>query len=268
MRYHVFESGSKGNATLITSSEGNILIDNGLSKKTLVLKLAEVGLNLDDISCVLITHGHDDHIKGLKAIPYIKYYCSKETFSQIKKKLEIDETVKLPPNHILSSFEKKVLFGYEIEVLPTSHDIRGSFGFIIKKDNQKLVYITDTGFVYEKVLLKIQDADYYIFESNHDIKMLLDTSRPQSLKDRILGDRGHLSNEDCALYLSEVIGPKTKEIVLAHLSEEANTPEKACNALLKIMEKRSISLENVLFKCASQKNTVSGGTLLEDSLHA
>lgn len=268
MRYHIFESGSKGNATLITSKDGNILIDDGISKKTLVSKLAEVGFTLDDISCVLITHSHSDHIKGLKAIPYIKYYCSKETFKEVKKVIGVDETVKLPPTHILSPFEKKVLFGFEIEVVPTSHDARGSYGFIIKKDNQKLVYMTDTGFVYEKVLSKIIDADYYIFESNHDIKMLLDTSRPQNLKDRIMGDRGHLSNEDCALYLSEVIGPSTKEIILAHLSEEANTPEKALCALLRIMEKRGISLENVIFKCASQKNTVSGGILIEDSLHA
>ena len=266
MRYHVFESGSKGNATLIISKSGNLLIDNGLSKKTLNNKLAEVGKTIDDIDAVLITHGHDDHIKGLKALPYVKYYCSKETFSHIKKHsaINIDESVKLPSNHYLKPFEKREIAGFKIEVLPTSHDVSGSYGFILENEGEKMVYITDTGFIYEKVLIKIQDATYYIFESNHDIKMLLDTNRPQKLKDRILGDRGHLSNEDCALYLSEVIGPKTKEIVLAHLSEEANTPEKACTALLRIMEKRGVSLENVIFKCASQVDTISGGTLIKE----
>ena len=110
--------------------------------------------------------------------------------------------------------------------------------------------------------------DYYIFESNHDIKMLLQTNRPQMLKDRILGDRGHLSNEDAAMYLSEVIGPKTKEITLAHISEEANSPLKAMDAFLRIMEKRSISLENVLYRCASQKETISGGTLNKEFMDA
>ncbi len=268
MRFHVFESGSKGNCTLITSKKGHILIDDGLSKKCLVSKLAEVGLTLDDISYVLITHSHDDHIKGLKAIPYIKYYCTKETFSSIKKKQELDDSISLPINHILSAYDKIELLDFEIEVLPTSHDAKGSIGFIIKNNNEKLVYITDTGFIYEKVLKKINNANYYIMESNHDIKMLLETSRPQALKDRILGDKGHLSNEDSAMYLSEIIGDSTKEIILAHLSEEANTPEKACDALLKIMEKRSISLENIIFKCASQKETISGGILIEEQIYA
>ena len=174
---------------------------------------------------------------------------------------------KIPIDNIFIYQGPLELEDLKINLIRISHDVAGT-GFIIEHNDHSLVYITDTGFIYEKVLIQIQNADYYIFESNHDIRMLLQTNRPQSLKDRILGDKGHLSNEDASMYLSEVIGPKTKEITLAHLSEEANTPEKALDAFLRIMEKRSISLENIIFKCASQHNTVSGGILNKEYLNA
>ncbi len=268
MRYHVFESGSKGNATLITSSHGNLIIDNGLSKKTFLNKLASVSVGLEQINAVLVTHGHDDHIKGMKVFTHDLIYSSSETFSSIKKVIGLDDSFKMMPSHILKPYQKLKISGFDIEVIPTSHDAQGSFGFIIRDDNEKLVYITDTGFIYEKCLPKLQDADYYIFESNHDVRMLLNTNRPQSLKDRILGDRGHLSNADSALYLSEIIGPNTKEIIFAHISQEANTEEKVIETFLKIMEKRGIVLENITYRCSSQIDTVSGGIIYKELLNA
>ena len=254
MRFHVFESGSKGNCTLISSKGRHLIIDNGLTIRKFKAYLASVNLTIDDIPVVLVTHSHRDHIDGLKAFndrPRC-IYASKSTYPLYSQ------------NNELKSYHKYELNGFNITVVPTSHDATGSIGFIIDDGEEKLVYITDTGFIYERVVDYIRDCDYYIFESNHNVQMQLKTGRPQYLIDRIMGDHGHLSNEDASLYLSEVISSRTKEIVLAHLSEEANTPEKACTALLRIMEKRGVSLENVIFKCASQVNTISGGTLIKE----
>lgn len=249
MRYYIFESGSKGNCTLIQSNGRYIIIDNGLSVRRFKAYLSSVNVSLDDIPVVLVTHSHKDHVEGLKAFAPRYVYSSRSTFPLHSDKNE------------LIAYHSYELNGFKITVVPTSHDATGSIGFIIEDDGEKLVYITDTGYIYEKVLDYIRDADYYIFESNHNVRMQLQTGRPQYLIDRIMGDHGHLSNEDASLYLAEVIGIKTKEIVLAHLSEDANTPEIALETFYKIMSKKSINVSSILVRCAKQREMVSGGNL-------
>ena len=105
------------------------------------------------------------------------------------------------------------------------------------------------------------NATYYIFESNHDPELLLDTDRPFELKMRILSDNGHLSNEYSANYLCQMIGNRTKEVVLAHLSEEANTKELALNTFIKVAKSKNINLNNIKVKAARQHRAISGGSL-------
>ena len=131
--------------------------------------------------------------------------------------------------------------------------------FVIKNKKEKLVYVTDTGMIPDKTLDKMKNADYYIIESNHNIKKLHQTNRPAYLKLRILSDEGHLSNEASAIYMSELVGNKTKEIILAHLSEEANEPELALKAYKKIFQKAHIDLDKIYLHCASQREIVEGG---------
>lgn len=252
MRYYVFESGSKGNCTLIAANSRYLLIDNGLTVKKFKAYLSSINVTIDEIPTVLVTHSHADHVAGLKAFSPSCIYSSKSTYPLI------DEYHELIPYH------QYHLNGFTVTVLPTSHDATGSIGFIIEDDEEKLVYITDTGYIYEKVLDYIKDADYYIFESNHNVRMQLQTGRPQYLIDRIIGDYGHLSNEDSALYLSEVIGKNTKEIILAHLSEEANTPEVAIETFHKIMAKKGRNVSSINVRCAKQKEMVAGGNLMKE----
>ena len=246
MKYHIFESGSKGNCTLITSNEGkHLLIDMGISARKLRNKLSEVNVNINEVNHVLVTHGHTDHIGGIDIFPKEEIYSTYETYQDI------------PLKNQLIPYQTYMINGFEVTVVPTSHDIDGSIGFIIKDEKETLVYITDTGYLYEKVVDLIKGADYYIFESNHNVKMLIETNRPQSLKKRIMGDYGHMSNEDSANYLCDVITSNTKEIVLAHLSEEANSHEQAIMDLMKVFKKRGFNVDDYCIRCASQKDTVS-----------
>ncbi len=253
MRYYILESGSKGNSTLIFSKGKYLLIDNGLSERKFRSYLNEINVSLSNINVVLVTHSHSDHTAGLKIFESRCIYATKST------------TTLLDRDHELVPYRSYNLNGFKITVVPTSHDAVGSVGFIIEdSDNEKLVYITDTGYIYERVLSYIKDADYYIFEANHDVRMQLTSGRPQYLIDRIMGDYGHLSNEDSAICLSEVITNRTKEIVLAHLSEEANTPELALNTFYKIMAKRRVDVSHISVRCAKQREMVCGGTLTEE----
>ena len=105
--------------------------------------------------------------------------------------------------------------------------LKGSIGFVIKSDNKSLAYITDTGYINNKYFDVLYNHNLYIMESNHDVAMLMEGNYPHQLKKRILGNKGHLSNDDAAYYLSEFIGDKTKTVILAHLSDDNNTYDKS-----------------------------------------
>ena len=251
MKFYVLESGSKGNCTLITSNGHVIMIDNGLSKKKTISKLQEVNYKLEDVEALLLTHSHTDHISGISVFSDEIIYATKFTY----KNTNVD--------HQLVPFKEYEISGFKITCVPTSHDSQGSCGFIIKDDKDTLVYITDTGYIYERVVDMINDATYYIFESNHNVRMLMNTDRPQHLKKRIMGDYGHLSNIDSANYLCDVVGENTKEIVLAHLSEEANSVDQAMLDLVEVFEERGIDNNKYLIRCASQTETLVGGEVEE-----
>ena len=195
---------------------------------------------------VLFTHEHSDHASGARFFEECKLYATEGTLNGLH-------------HHVIRPYEKINLIGLDIVPLATSHDAFAPVGFIFENIAERLVYMTDTGFISDKNLEVMRNADYYIIESNHNIKMLLQTNRPADLKQRILSDVGHLSNEDSALYMSELIGEKTKEIVLAHISEEANTDEMALKTYSRILKKRFINMNNIRIYCAKQWSLTEGG---------
>ena len=246
MKLIVVESGSKGNATLVLDEGRLLLIDMGVTLTSLKNALKTIDKNLIDISALLLTHSHTDHTKGIRYLDPLPIYCTKGTY-------DASNVINVKP------FEKFVVDHFVITPIEASHDANGTIGFVIKNKNEKLVYLTDTGMIPEKSISKMKNADYYIIESNHNIKMLHQTNRPAHLKLRILSDEGHLSNEASAIYMSGIIGEKTKEIILAHLSEEANTPELALKAYKKIFQKCHINLSKINIHCAYQHEIVLGG---------
>ena len=128
----------------------------------------------------------------------------------------------------------------------TSHDASDSVGYILKYQQKKIVYITDTGYINKRYDEILKNADIYIMESNHDVQMLQNGKYPFELRKRILGDKGHLSNEDASKYLCKYIGPKTKYIFLAHLSEENNKEEIALETLKKKLSTYQIDFNNII----------------------
>ena len=246
MRFVVIQSGSKGNATLVIDKGRVLLIDMGIGIRALKAALEKENLNIYNINAMLLTHEHWDHTAGIKYLPPLPIYCTKET-------LDKENVVELEP------YKEFEIEHFKITPISTSHDVNNPLGFIIQNDEEKLVYLTDSGKILKKSLQKIKNADYYIIESNHDPEMLMATNRPMMLKRRILSTKGHLSNEQSATYMIQSIGDKTKEIVLAHLSEEANCPEVALATYKKVFEDANISLENIKLYCANQHYSVEGG---------
>ena len=244
MRFSLLASGSKGNCCIITSGESTIVIDCGTTKTYLKKCFQEVDVSFQQVDALLITHSHTDHISALSLFDQVKTYSVKE----LKEN-----------THFVTPFERFYIKNFMIEVLPMSHDSDDCVGYIIYTQNEKLVYITDTGYVREDVKSYMKDADYYIFESNHDLEMLMNTKRPLYLKQRILGDSGHLCNEDSARILSEVISDKTKEIVLAHISEEANTCEQAITILQETLQRKEVDASHVKIHAALQYGIYQGG---------
>lgn len=246
LSYYILASGSSGNATLVTNGETTIVIDMGLTLSEFRARLKQTPIKEEYINAVLYSHGHGDHYNPLKSIPINKIYATKATLN-------------LTNGNSLEFYKTYKIGTLEILVLPTSHDYKDSVGFIVTSKEESLLYMTDTGYISEYNLSFMKNLTYYIIESNHDVRMLLATNRPYELIMRIMGDEGHLSNEDSAMYMSEVVGDNTKEIVLAHLSEEANTPSKALIAYETMFNQKRINTKDIKIKCAHQHKVVNGG---------
>lgn len=239
MRIVVLSSGSKGNTTYVESDNTKIIIDMGNSCRYVVNKLKEIGVNPKDIDGIFITHTHSDHIKGLKV--FLNKYHTRVYFTK-----EMGNELDFVLDYSIIDSNKILLGDFSIDVIKTSHDVSSSVGYVINSSDKGLVYITDTGYINQKYFDLLSNRDVYILESNHDIEMLNNGSYPFQLRQRILSDKGHLSNYDCSRYLSTFIGDKTKCVMLAHLSEENNTPTKAYDTLIERLEENNQFVDKII----------------------
>ena len=241
MIFSVLASGSKGNVSYIASSSTKLLIDAGINSSLIEKNLKDLEVNPTEIDGILLTHIHVDHINGLKT--FVKKYHTKVYLSE-KMYDEISKQINLINYEIIDGFIK--INDIEIEVIKTSHDTDDSNGYILNSNDKSIVYITDTGYINRKNHSKLLNKTAYIMESNHDIEMLMNGKYPYHLKQRVLGDRGHLSNKLSSEYLSNFIGEKTKKIVLIHLSEENNEPDIALNTLMNTFNDKNIEFNDVI----------------------
>jgi phosphoribosyl 1,2-cyclic phosphodiesterase len=245
MRYYLLASGSNGNCTLIQTKEANILIDVGISLASMKQRLEALGLSLESIDAIFITHEHIDHVRSLPSFPLEKVYSGAGTCP-------------LLDNHILQAYQPFSIKDMTITPIPLSHDCINGFGYVVQNHIERLVYLTDTGYVAAKNQSYIQGATHYVVESNHDVEMLLNSNRPRYLVRRILSDYGHLNNEQCGEMLAKVIDMSTKSITLAHLSEEANDPALALEAVQAIFSDYGIAYHHILMQSASRYRMTRG----------
>ena len=247
MQACILSSGSEGNCTYISTKNHKILLDMGTNAKYIKDHLELIDVNADDIDYVFITHTHKDHVSALPV--FIKKY--KPTVCISAKMFSELECLKDYDNILL--FDNKVELDDNtiIDIIKTSHDAEDSRSFIITNDDKKIVYLTDTGYINQKYFDKLSNCELYLFESNHDVEMLINGPYPKMLKDRILGPKGHLSNKDSSVYLAKLIGDKTKKIVLTHLSSHNNTDELALSTIKETFKEYDIRFKNI--SCAHQK---------------
>lgn len=226
-KYSILASGSTGNSFYLETPKKRFLVDAGLSGKKIVSLLAEIDRRPEDLDAIFVTHEHKDHIHGVGVLARkygLDVYANAKTWSAMEGALgKID----LEHKHIFAENTVMTFGDLDIESFGVSHDAISPQFYRFMKDDKSFVMLTDTGYVSDRMAGIIENADAYLIESNHDINILRAGSYPWSTKQRILSDKGHLSNEDGAAAMIRTLGNRTKRIHLGHLSKENNIKELA-----------------------------------------
>ncbi len=249
MLVSVLASGSEGNSTLIQTKHKKILIDLGMNNKYITEKLAELNVKPSEIDYVLVTHTHSDHTGAMKT-----FLKNNHPYIFLDEKMMVDLSFLNDYDKLCFDGDKMCFDDVTIEPFKTSHDAPGSRGYIIEEGSSSFVYITDTGYINYKLFDKLSNRSLYVFESNHDPEMLMHSRYPAWLRSRIASDMGHLSNDQAGFYLSKLIGPNTKEVVLAHLSKENNNPDLALNRVSECLKENNVEFKSIIV--AKQKERV------------
>lgn len=224
-------SGSKGNCIYLGTKTTKILIDAGLSAKATALKLAALGVSLEEIDAIFVTHEHTDHIKGLSILS-----CGKgiPVFTNSDTAKAICENLNVHPHFKIFTTNEPFTCG-DLEVLPFSiqHDAVDPVAFLIHIQGLKLGFCADLGIATTHVAAHLQGCDYLYVEANHEPSMVHASNRPPIYKERVLGKQGHLSNQQCAALVKSIYHPGLRHIHLAHLSSECNSQDLALETIRK-----------------------------------
>ncbi len=220
-------SGSKGNCVVIEGGTGSLLIDAGLSAKECLLRMERAGIDPGRIAALLVTHEHTDHIRGVDVLGRkleVPVYATEGTLGDFLnfRRLSVQPLV----HHTCHDHERFTVGDFSIEPFSISHDANEPCGFIICEGDIRVGYCTDTGIITPHMHELLRHCDGIVLESNHCPDMLQNGPYPESLKRRIRSKRGHLSNPAAAACLRD-FGRDVPQVILAHLSETNNTPEKA-----------------------------------------
>lgn len=222
-------SGSSGNCIYVGSQNTNLLVDAGISAKRIEYGLGDIDILPDTIQGILITHEHSDHISGLGVLARkysIPIYATYETARALQQMKNLGDVPMELYNYVKPD-EAFYINDICVEPFSTSHDASNPVCYTMKSEGHKVGVATDLGKYDDYILSKLDGSDILFIEANHDVNMLMVGKYPYYLKQRILGDRGHLSNDTSADLISKLIHPRLQYITLAHLSKENNYEELA-----------------------------------------
>lgn len=240
--YYSIASGSTGNCAVWRMGGTSILLDLGVSVRALTTALRGLQMKVEDLSAVLLTHEHADHVKGLATFckKYdVPVYASFGTTAAIRMKLPQAQRLLQP----FASGESFAVGGLQVHSYATPHDAAESVCYRIDGGGHRLAYVTDIGYLPDEIRSAMIGCDTVVLESNHDVEMLRTGPYPMYLKQRIRGKYGHLCNEDCARTAADLVRHGTKRLILSHLSEKNNRPLTAYHATQYALEKQHLACE-------------------------
>lgn len=227
LKFISFGSGSSGNCYYFSTGSEGLLIDAGVGIRTLKKYLHDYNIKLDEIKNILITHDHADHIKavGVLSAEYdMPVYATKEVHDGILRNYCVHKKIPSANAHVIDKDVRMKIGDFYITPFTVPHDSSDNVGYCLEYEDMVFCLMTDVGHVTEDMKKYISKSDYLVLESNYDQEMLRVGNYPQYLKDRIVSDRGHLSNKDCGEALANNATGKLKKVWLCHLSEENNHP--------------------------------------------
>ena len=236
LRFRVIGSGSSGNATLVEADGTRVLLDAGLGPRELAERLQSAGVDPASISAVVLSHEHQDHARGAVSFSRkwgVRIWASRGTYAAAGLGAE-----EIAGFDVIEPGVERTVGALSVTGVPLPHDAAGPMGFVVKAGECSLGHATDFGHISRKLVDGFKRCDAVLIESNYDPGLLRDGSYPWSLKERIFGAWGHLSNQDCARYLAQGLGESCRTVVLAHLSQKNNHPELARAAAEEALARR------------------------------
>lgn len=254
LKLYPLYSGSSGNMYLVKSPTSTILVDIGVSFKALTTCLENLNMNLTDISALLITHEHSDHIKGITTFinkTNIPIYTAEGTKNYILQKHE-DKLKNIPDITVVTPETSFAIGDITITPFATSHDAADPVGYTLQNDNSTLTIATDLGYVSDNVYEHLLGSNLSVIESNYDRNLLLVGPYTYPLKCRIQSDIGHLSNDDTSNLILDLAKQGKRDFILGHISQNNNEPEQAMFCVNTTLEANGFNLKDFNIHCATR----------------
>ncbi|WP_206460165.1 MBL fold metallo-hydrolase [Anaerovorax sp. IOR16] len=236
LRFCSFSSGSSGNCYLVKTDKTALLVDAGISGKKIWNGLEKTETPIENLEGILITHEHSDHTKSIRVLAKkekkLRVYANENTWNHLKEAGSPEQ------RQIFKTGDSFLIGDIQIKTFSVSHDAVDPVGFSFSKGERQLCIVTDTGYICEELLDEMRTANLLVLEANHDVDMLKIGKYPWFLKQRVLGNQGHLSNESAAKTLVRLLKDEKqkRQVLLAHLSRENNFPQMAYQTVKNILE--------------------------------
>lgn len=266
--FRCFASGSSGNCFYLGTPKQGILIDAGISARTIQKHLRSMGLDYANIMGVLITHDHADHIRAVGTLGervHLPIFASRLIHDGINRNYGVQEKLRTSQRYY-NVGEEWELMGMKINTFPVSHDSTQCVGYVIDYAGQRFVIATDCGETNAEMEAYIQTANHVVIEANHDEQMLLNGPYPTYLKQRILSPKGHQSNVTCGRLLAENYHEQMRNVFLCHLSHENNDPNVAMNTITEILLNEGIMPGADIFLTPLERLTPSPVYVLNENI--